>query len=171
MKRIGKMLGNLDVIIAGLCLVTIVVITIGGVFMRKIMNQPFAWLEEMQLLFFVYAIFFGGSAAFRYGNQVSIDLVANRLKGTARKVLEIFDLTVTVLVMLYFCYGGYQLMMSVTKKVTPYFKISYTFIDLAAPIGMLLMVIQYIIYVVHEFKGIRNPGDAIEEQMEGGEKE
>ena len=97
MKNLKKFVCNLDVIISGLSLCAIVVITLAGVIMRKIMNQPIAWLEEMQLLLFIYAIFFGGSVAFRYGNQVSIDLVMNRLKGKAARVLEIFDVVVTVI--------------------------------------------------------------------------
>ena len=158
MKNLKKFVCNLDVIISGLSLCAIVVITLAGVIMRKIMNQPIAWLEEMQLLLFIYAIFFGGSVAFRYGNQVSIDLVMNRLKGKAARVLEIFDVVVTVIVLIYYCYGGYQLMSSVTKKVTPYFKINYAFIDVAAPIGMILMAIQYIVYTYRHLKGLGNPG-------------
>ena len=159
MKNLKKFVCNLDVIISGLSLCAIVVITLAGVIMRKIMNQPIAWLEEMQLLLFIYAIFFGGSVAFRYGNQVSIDLVMNRLKGKAARALEIFDVVVTVIVLIYYCYGGYQLMSSVTKKVTPYFKINYAFIDVAAPIGMILMAIQYIVYTYRHLKGLGNPGD------------
>lgn len=63
MKNLKKFVCNLDVIISGLSLCAIVVITLAGVIMRKIMNQPIAWLEEMQLLLFIYAIFFGGSVA------------------------------------------------------------------------------------------------------------
>lgn len=166
MEKLKKIIGNIDTIIAGLSLCIIVVITIAGVIMRKVVNQPIAWLEEMQLFFFIYAIFFGGSVAFRYGNQVSIDLIANRLKGNARKALEIFDLIVTVIVLVYYSYGGYLLMRSVTKKVTPYFKINYAFIDVAAPIGLLLMAIQYIFYVKKEFK---NLGVKKEDVTKGGE--
>ena len=61
--------------------------------------------------------------------------------------------------LIYYCYGGYQLMSSVTKKVTPYFKINYAFIDVAAPIGMILMAIQYIVYTYRHLKGLGNPGD------------
>ena len=156
MKNLKKFVCNLDVIISGLSLCAIVVITLAGVIMRKIMNQPIAWLEEMQLLLFIYAIFFGGSVAFRYGNQVSIDLVMNRLKGKA--------------VLIYYCYGGYQLMSSVTKKVTPYFKINYAFIDVAAPIGMILMAIQYIVYTYRHLKGLGNPGDDQKALLKGEEE-
>lgn len=170
MKKIWKALNNVDVVLAGASLCIIVTITLIGVIMRKVINRPLAWLEEMQLLFFIYAIFFGGSVAFRYGNQVSIDLIANRLKGKARRILEYFDLAVTLIVLVYYCYGGYQLMMSVTKKVTPYFKINYAFIDVAAPIGMILMAIQYILYVVRSVKGLKQPGDS-EKELEGGNVE
>ena len=51
MKNLKKFVCNLDVIISGLSLCAIVVITLAGVIMRKIMNQPIAWLEEMQLLY------------------------------------------------------------------------------------------------------------------------
>lgn len=168
MKKVMKALNNVDLILSGASLCIIVVITLAGVFMRKIVNHPLAWLEEMQLLFFVYAIFFGGSVAFRYGNQVSIDLVANRLKGKVARALETFDLAVTIIIMAYYCVGGYELMMSVTKKVTPYFKINYVFIDVAAPIGMALMIIQYILYVRRSILGLKQPGTETE-ILEGGE--
>lgn len=143
MKKVSKIIENLDAIIAGTGLVLIVLMTVSGVFMRKVVGRPFAWLEEMQIFFFVWTIYFGGSVAFRTGNQVSIDLIAARLKPGARRILDAVDYVITMVILVYLYYGGYQLMMSVTKKVTPYFKISYSLIDMAVPIGCLLMMIQY----------------------------
>lgn len=164
MKNIRKFLENLDAIIAGSGMVLIVLMTIAGVFMRKAMGRPFAWLEEMQIFFFVWTIYFGGSVAFRTGNQVSIDLIAARLKPKARRVLDAVDYVITLAVLIFLTYGGYYLMMSVTKKVTPYFKISYTFIDLAVPIGCVLMIIQYTLIA---WRTIVHP--KVESDAEGGE--
>lgn len=61
MKRAAKIIGNLDVIIAGISLCAIVFMTVAGVIMRKVVGEPFAWLEEMQLFCFVWTIFLGGS--------------------------------------------------------------------------------------------------------------
>ena len=47
MKRAAKIIGNLDVIIAGISLCAIVFMTVAGVIMRKVVGEPFAWLEEM----------------------------------------------------------------------------------------------------------------------------
>lgn len=151
MKKTLNALLNLDTLVAGVGLVLIVVMTVAGVFMRKVVGRPFAWMEEMQIFFFIWTIFFGGSVAFRTGSQVSIDLIAVRLSPRARRILDIVDYLITVLVLAYLTKGGYQLMMSVTKKVTPYFKISYSLIDLAVPIGCVLMIIQYSIIAWNKF--------------------
>lgn len=151
MKRAAKIIGNLDVIIAGISLCAIVFMTVAGVIMRKVVGEPFAWLEEMQLSCFVWTIFLGGSVAFRTGGQVSIDLVAARLNPNARRILDLFCYIVTIIVLIYLTVGGVGLAESVTKKVTPYFKIKYSYIDIAGPIGCVLMMIQYTFIIVREF--------------------
>ncbi|WHH57979.1 TRAP transporter small permease [Petroclostridium sp. X23] len=158
MKKLLKVLGNLDLLISGASLSIIVITTIGGVFMRKVVGKPFAWLEEIQLLFFVWCVLFGGSVAFRTGNHVGIDLVAERLRPKARKVLDIFIYIITVAVIIYILKGSAELTMQVTKKVTPYLKIPYTVIDIAVPIGCLFMIVQYTVLFVKNIFG-KNQGE------------
>jgi len=157
MKKIRTLIANLDAVLSGLSLCAIVLMTVAGVIMRKAVGQPFAWLEEMQIFFFVWTIFLGGSVAFRTGGQVSIDLIAARLKPGARRVLDIFCYAVSMIVLIYLCKGGIDLTMSVTKKVTPFFKISYSYIDVAAPIGCALMMIQYTWLMFQELFGKKEP--------------
>ena len=164
MKKLQRLIENLDAIVAGSSLCAIVLMTVGGVIMRKVVGKPFAWLEEMQIFFFVWTIFLGGSVAFRTGGQVSIDLIAARLKPRARRVLDLFCYAATVVVLIYLIRGGIELTESVTKKVTPYFKIKYSYIDLAAPIGCALMMIQYTFLIVKEFFGKK------QKSVEGGEQ-
>ena len=134
--------------------------------MRKCFGNPIAWLEEMQIFFFVWTIFLGGSIAFRKGGQVSIDLIAARLNPKARKVLDIFCYVVAMLVLIYLCKGGFELAASVTKKVTPYFKISYKYIDLAAPIGCIIMMVQYTFIILDQLFGVL--GGMFEHKDENG---
>ena len=117
------------------------------------------------MFFLIWMIFFAGSTAFRTGGQVSIDLIANRLKPKARKALSVLDYIVTMLILIYLCKGGLDLMMSVSGKVTPYFKISYVFVDVAAPIGILLMIIQYtavMLKEIHREAKLEEKGDGEE---------
>ena len=167
MKKPFKLIGNLDAILSGLSLVIIIVITIAGVIMRKFVGKPIAWLEEMQIFFFVWTVFLGGSVAFRLGNQVSIDLIAARLHGRARRILDLFDYAVSMFVIAWMGIGGYQLMNSpsVRRKVTPYFKIGYAWIDLAVPSGCALMLIQYTYLIVRQIRSWKN------QPQEGGHAE
>ena len=167
MKKPFKLIGNLDAILSGLSMVIIIVITIAGVIMRKFVGKPIAWLEEMQIFFFVWTVFLGGSVAFRLGNQVSIDLIAARLHGRARHILDLFDYAVSMFVIAWMGIGGYQLMNSpsVRRKVTPYFKIGYAWIDLAVPIGCALMLIQYTYLIVRQIRSWKN------QPQEGGHAE
>ena len=153
MKKIRSLIGNLDAVLSGISLCAIVLMTVAGVIMRKVVGQPFAWLEEMQIFFFVWTVFLGGSVAFRNGGQVSIDLVAARLKPGARRILDVFCYVVAMVVLVYLCKGGVDLTLSVTRKVTPYLKISYSYIDAAAPIGCVLMMVQYTWLMFQELFG------------------
>ncbi|MCI8970663.1 MAG: TRAP transporter small permease subunit, partial [Oscillibacter sp.] len=71
----------------------------------------------------------------------------------ARRVLDVFCYVVAMVVLVYLCKGGVDLTRSVTKKVTPFFKISYSYIDAAAPIGCVLMMIQYTFVIFQELFG------------------
>lgn len=159
MNRAVKVISNLDTLISVISLSTIIVITLLGVVMRYIVGNPFAWLEEMQIFFFVYTIFFGGSVAFRTGNQVSIDLIANRLNAHAKRILDIIDYLISMVVLVYLMIGGFKLAVSVAGKVTPYFKINYAYIDIAAPIGIILMIIQYTIIIYKKIRNDRKEGE------------
>lgn len=135
MKRAAKIIGNLDVIIAGISLCAIVFMTVAGVIMRKVVGEPFAWLEEMQLFCFVWTIFLGGSVAFRTGGQVSIDLVAARLNPNARRILDLFCYIVTIIVLIYLTVGGVGLAESVTKKLPHTLKLNTLTLISPAPSG------------------------------------
>lgn len=167
MKSIQKIITSLDSIISGVSLLLIIFMTVAGVVMRKCFGNPIAWLEEMQIFFFVWTIFLGGSIAFRKGGQVSIDLIAARLNPKARKVLDVFCYVVAMLVLIYLCKGGFELAASVTKKVTPYFKISYKYIDIAAPIGCIIMMVQYTFIILDQLFGVL--GGMFEHKDENGE--
>lgn len=143
MKKILNFLGNIDTFITCTSLAIIITITLCGVVMRYIIGKPIAWLEEVQILLFVWCIFFGASVAFREGGHVGIDIVAARLGKHGRMVLDIIVYFITLGVLVYMLLGSYELTAQVTRKVTPYLKLPYSYVDMAAPIGCVFMILQY----------------------------
>ena len=145
-EKLKRVLTNLDLIIASLATVIIIIITLAGVFMRKVMGQPFPWIEEVQLLLFIWAIFFGSSVAFRTGGHVGIDIIAERLPKGARNILDLFIFLASTLILCYFLWAAYGLSMNAASKLTPYLKLPYWIIDDAAVVGSGIMIIQNAIY-------------------------
>ena len=62
-----KVLGNLDMVFAGVLMVGLIVLTFVGVIRRYFLRDPITWMEEVQMLLFLWVVFLGGSAAFRTG--------------------------------------------------------------------------------------------------------
>lgn len=153
MKGLIKTVLNLDLIIAGISTSIIIIITILGVFMRKVMGSPFPWIEEVQLLLFIWAIFFGASAAFRTGGHVGIDIIAERLPANARKVLDIFIFAVSTILLIYFVWASFGLSINAAAKLTPYLRLPYWIVDIAAVIGSAIMIIQNGIYTYLKLTG------------------
>lgn len=58
-QPIRRIVGNLDVMIAGIALVILIICTFMGVVMRYFFNNPFVWLQEVQLWCFTWVVFFG----------------------------------------------------------------------------------------------------------------
>ena len=99
MKKESKglsLLKNLDLAIAGVLLVALIFLTFFGVARRYLFGKPLIWMEEFQGLLFLWITFLGAGAAFRYGSHVKIDMVLDALHGTARKVVEIIDESIIV---------------------------------------------------------------------------
>ncbi|WP_343185005.1 TRAP transporter small permease [Anoxynatronum sibiricum] len=136
---------NLDLVLTGAAFLVLVTITFAGVIMRYFVNRPLVWLEEVQLMCFVWIVFFGAGAAFRTGSHVAIDMLVDRFPQQLRKIVEILIYIAVVLVLGYFMIQGWSLVqqMGQTNRLTNIFKIPYTLIYAAFPIGCVLMIINY----------------------------
>ncbi|SMP40377.1 TRAP-type C4-dicarboxylate transport system, small permease component [Anoxynatronum buryatiense] len=136
---------NLDLVLTGATFLVLVTITFAGVIMRYFVNRPLVWLEEVQLMCFVWIVFFGAGAAFRTGSHVAIDMVVDRFPQQLRKITEILIYIAVIIVLCYFMVQGWSLVqqMGQTNRLTNIFKIPYTLIYAAFPIGCVLMIINY----------------------------
>ncbi len=86
-----KLTGNIDLLIAGASLIAVVILTMLGVFMRYAVNRPFSWMEEVQLILFVWMAFFGASVAFRLGGHIAIEIVVDMFPRKWRRAVEVAD--------------------------------------------------------------------------------
>lgn len=146
-KLLQKFL-NVDMLIAVSCLAVLIVVTLINVISRRFLNHPFTWQEEVQLWLIVWAVCYGGSAAFRSGSHVAIEMLVELLPKKAQRILEYLVYFIAVAVMGYLLYTSclYVLQLATTNRVSNILKIPTAFIYSALPISLVLMIINLTIY-------------------------
>lgn len=156
---------ELDVVISGISLVTLIIATFFGVIMRYFFNNPFTWLEEFQLWSFTWLVFFGAGAAFRTGSHVAIEILVDLMPNAMKRVVEVFGYFVTMGVLAYFIIHGSALVNQLmsTGRVTNILKVPYPVIYSALPIGCGLMMVNYTLITFISLFGDKT-------QAEGGVK-
>jgi TRAP-type C4-dicarboxylate transport system permease small subunit len=108
------LLENLDLIISGLCLAALVLLTAQGVVMRYALDSPLIWLEEVQLILFVWVAFFGASAAFRAGGHVAIEVLVEAFPLRLRRVVEATNSLLVAVLLVLIAYWEFSRGMTLT---------------------------------------------------------
>lgn len=139
-----QVLGNLDLSFTVVLLVILLLLTSAGVLKRYIFRNPIAWLEEVQGLLFMWITFIGGSAAFRKGAHVSVEILVDSLPKKLGGLIERFDVLIQLVILGYLCAQEfiYYLQLTSTGKVTNLLRLPYSVVYLALPIGGVLMILS-----------------------------
>jgi TRAP-type C4-dicarboxylate transport system permease small subunit len=151
--KLGAILKNIDLFISGIALIVLIITTFLGVIMRYFLNDPFVWQQELQLMCFVWVVFFAGGAAFRTGSHVAIEFIVERLAPSLKHVAELFGFVVILVVLSYFFKHSMTLVnqMIVTERTTNILNMPYAVIYAAFPISCILMIVNYAVMTVQSF--------------------
>jgi len=142
---------DLDHVVAGALLVVLVAVTFSGVLARYFLNQPFVWLEEVQMALFVGLVFLAGGAAFRAGSHVAVDVLVERFPARLRRVVEYGVGVVVLLVLGYYVVQGSRLVLDLAEvsRSTNVLGIPAALVYSAVPVGAALMIISYFVTVFY----------------------
>lgn len=166
-KKIWKFLGNLDMLAACILVVWLICLTFVGVMRRYIFRDPIAWMEEVQMLSFLSVVFLGGSAAFRSGSHIAIEILVDALPKKIGRFIERFDVLLELLILgyLFMQEMSYYLQLAGTTKRTDVLRLSYDMAYIAVPIGGALMIVSMLFGAYQQF--IAHKAPAAEEEKEG----
>ncbi len=126
-------------------MVLLLVATVFGVVMRYFANSPLTWLEEAQMLFIVWLVFFGGSAAFRLHAHVSIEILVDIMPVWARRAVEVLVFLVVTGVLIFIAYRGYDYVarLAAGRRVSNVLRIPYALTYAAVPVGAACMLVNF----------------------------
>lgn len=151
---IKGLLTNLDIVLAGCALTILVFVTFTGVFTRYLLNQPFAWCEEVQLACFVWITFLGLGAAFRSGSHVAIELLVDKMPAPIARIVELCDYLITMVIIGFIFYHSTVIVQSMVNMArdTNILHIPYAAIYVVVPISCVLMIYNFSVVTYHKFK-------------------
>lgn len=139
-----KWLHNIDDFIASIALIGVVSITIANVIFRYIFNMPIHWAEEVSLAMYVWLVFVGASSTMKRQGHIGIDYFVEKLPESLKKVSKFLRSAILYFVFFYvLIYLGFELAANAGAKVTPTLRVSYIWIDVAVPLGGLLITYHY----------------------------
>lgn len=143
--NVVKKILKLDLIIASCMFVVLVSTTFVGVIMRYVVNQPFTWLEEVQLMTFLWIVFLASGTAFRTGSHVAIEFIVDRFPRYIRILIECAIFIIVMYVLLYFLQESLNLVLQMKRigRYTNILHIPYYFVYGIFPIGCVIMLVNY----------------------------
>jgi len=157
LKKVVNSVLKLDVAISGIALVSLISVTFFGVFARYLFNNPFVWLEEVQMVLILWTVFLGGSVAVRNKGHVAIEFIVEFLPKSIQKMIDVVIFFIVAYVM-YFVAKNSLLLISqydTSNRVTNLLHIPLKYIYLACPIGCVLIIINYFFITIESIFGLR----------------
>lgn len=97
LEKIKKVVGYIDETIFGITSVVLVMITVVGVFFRFVLNSPFTWVEEVQMILVVWSVFYGASIAIRTHGHIAVEIFYDATPAVIQKVMNVLIWVVVAL--------------------------------------------------------------------------
>jgi TRAP-type transport system small permease protein len=148
-----KWIKSVDDLISTIALALIILLTGINVFLRFVMDNPIAWVEEVTIGLFIWVVFIGVSSAMKRESHIGVDYFIKRMPKPLRIICEVIRAAAIYYVLIYvFVVLGIGLAEQAVSKVTPILGVKYMYIDAAVPIGGALAAIHFTWLFIRSFR-------------------
>jgi len=157
-KGIKYYLNNVEEILCGLFLVSMVGLVIVNVLLRFVFNYSITWAEEVSTICFVWSVFIGASAVYKHKMDIGIDVLVLTLPLSAQHYIR---LLVSVLLLLINGYIFYMSMVFTSiswAKPTAVLGVSSAVFNSALIVGFGMITFHTFGFIRDDIKTILNPG-------------
>lgn len=144
-EKISDIIKRLSLFLAGAFLLINIGIIIMSVFLRYFFRYSPIWTEEVSMFALIWSIVFGAVVAFSYGEHVSITIVEKFIPEITGKIMRCFRHIFIVGILGFMVYVGVNYVSSAWKFRTLALDIPKAIPLMSIPIGMGLMLLQYIL--------------------------
>lgn len=127
--------------LAAIPLLILLVVFNVAVVMRYFVDRPLQSTEEISGLLMIWIVMLGAIAAEQDDQHLHIPLLLDMLPAKAAAGINLVVSLLSAAFLLYVSYVGLLLSMNVHFKVTGILRISYFWIDIAVPVGFVVIAI------------------------------
>lgn len=146
---------NLIEIISGAFLCVTVLVVILNVILRYFLNTGIVWVEEVATGCFIWTVFIGSAAAYKYRKHIGIDMLLKLFPQNAQKIISILIDLLTAAISLYIVFLSTVFIKASSGKTTPVLGISSSYLSSALFVGFLLIAYYALRFVVIGIKGFK----------------
>ena len=149
-----KILFNLDLILSSFFLCITVGVVIVNVTLRYLFHGGIYWAEEVSTTSFIWSVFIGSAAAYRYKMHIGIDFISRLGPAVFRAVIPLLIDCLMCAINGYFVYLSILFMQANSLKRTPVLDIPALYVNLALTVGFSLMTLYALIFLFKDFRAL-----------------
>ena len=134
-----QILYNFDLVLSGFFLCITVLVVIVNVALRYLSQGGIFWAEEVATTSFIWSVFIGSAAAYRYNMHIGIDLVSRFGPAIWRSFIAVVIDAMMLVINGYIVYLSILFMSANKLKRTPVLDIPAFYVNMALTVGFSLM--------------------------------
>lgn len=141
-------------LILGICVAAIVVITLGAVWWRYVINDPISWIEQVSNILFIWIVFVGAAVLYRQNLHIGVDMFIDMLPEKWRSpwkwVIEVGNLSFIVVLFIY----SLNLSIDVLPNTYGALDLTPAWFYFSAPVSCAMMMLFFIEKIVDPTKRV-----------------
>jgi TRAP-type C4-dicarboxylate transport system permease small subunit len=157
-KGVKYYLNNLEEILCGFFLVTMVGLVILNVLLRFLFNYSITWAEEVSTICFVWSVFVGASAVYKHKMDIGIDVLVLRVPFPAQHYIRLLVSLLLLLINGYIFYMSIVFTSIAWIKPTAVLGVSSAIVNSALIVGFGMITFHTFGFIRDDIRKILEPG-------------
>lgn len=149
-----KIISNLDLVLSGFFLCITVLVVIVNVALRYLFQDGLFWAEEVSTSSFIWSVFVGSAAAYRYKMHIGIDFVSRFGPRAWRAFIAVVIDVMMLVINGYIVYLSVLFILANKLKRTPVLDIPAFYVNLALTVGFTLMTVYALNFLYRDIRSL-----------------
>ncbi|QTQ16432.1 TRAP transporter small permease [Treponema parvum] len=141
---------NIEEMICAFAAFTMILICTANVFGRYVFNHAISWADEVNICLLAWVTFVGAAAGYKRHRHYGMDFILTRLPRKAKKTLRIILNSIIAATCMFLTYHSFVFAAN-ARKVMPYTRLPYKYIDASALVGFASMAVYSVIFLIETF--------------------